>query len=125
LAALTIETVARAVEEYGVGELFCAGGGTRNPTLMKGLARRLPTVTISLIDDFGLPEAAKEATLFALIGFLTVNGLTNTIASCTGARRDSVLGAIVPGRQVIASLDASEGPTSLVVHSSLAAKAPT
>ena len=43
LAELTIETVARAVEEYGVTELFCAGGGTRNPTLMKGLSVDFPT----------------------------------------------------------------------------------
>jgi anhydro-N-acetylmuramic acid kinase len=123
LAELTVETVARAVEEYGVTELFCAGGGTRNPTLMKGLRRRLPHVAISLIDDFGLPEAAKEATLFALIGFLTVNGLTSAIASCTGARRDSVLGSLVPGRQSVRSLDADEGPTSLVVHNKITAKA--
>ena len=125
LAELTVETVARAVEEYGVRELFCAGGGTRNPTLMKGLSRRLPQVALSLIDDFGLPEAAKEATLFALIGFLTVNGLTGAIASCTGARRDTVLGSIVPGRQSVRSLEADEGPTSLVVHNSMAAKVAT
>ncbi len=125
LAELTVETVARAVEEYGVTELFCAGGGTRNPTLMKGLSRRLPHVAISLIDDFGLPEAAKEATLFALIGFLTVNGLVGAIASCTGARRDSILGSIVPGRQSVRSLDADEGPTSMVVHNLTAAKATT
>jgi anhydro-N-acetylmuramic acid kinase len=92
---------------------------------MKGLERRLPHVAISLIDDFGLPEAAKEATLFALIGFLTVNGLPSAIASCTGARRDSVLGSIVPGRQAIHSLDANEGPTALVVHSSLVTKVTT
>lgn len=118
LAELTVETVARAVEEYGVTELFCAGGGTRNPTLMKGLTRRLPNVAISLIDDFGLPEAAKEATLFALIGFLTVNGLAGALASCTGARRDSILGFIVPGRQGVLTRDADEGPTSLIVHNS-------
>ena len=122
LAQLTVETVARAVEQYRVVELFCAGGGTRNPTLMNGLARRLTTVKISLINDFGLPEAAKEATLFALVGFLSVNGLASTIASCTGARRDSVLGAIIPGRQTIASRDASEGPTSLVVQNLIAEK---
>jgi anhydro-N-acetylmuramic acid kinase len=125
LAELTVETVARAVEEYGVVELFCAGGGTRNPTLMRGLERRLPEVKISLIDDFGLPEAAKEATLFALIGFLSVQGLANTIASCTGARRDSVLGAIVPGRQGVTSLNAAQGPTSLVVHNAMPEKATT
>ncbi|MFY9781986.1 MAG: anhydro-N-acetylmuramic acid kinase [Acidimicrobiales bacterium] len=125
LAELTVETVARAVEQYHVEELFCAGGGTRNPTLMKGLRRRLPAVKVSLIDDFGLPEAAKEATLFALIGFLSVQGLTSTIASCTGARRDSVLGAIVPGRQSVTSRSAHEGPTTIVVRNVMPEKATT
>ena len=63
--------------------------------------------------------------LFALIGFLTVNGLSGAIASCTGARRDSILGSIVPGRQSVRSLVVDEGPTSLVVHNLIDAKATT
>jgi anhydro-N-acetylmuramic acid kinase len=114
LAALTVETVARAIEEYDVTELFAAGGGTRNPVLMAGLRRRLPDVAISLIDDFGVPEDAKEACLFALIGFLSVHGLASTVPSATGARHESVLGAIIPGRQRIASLPVDESPTRIV-----------
>jgi anhydro-N-acetylmuramic acid kinase len=116
LCELTVETVARAVEEYGVTELFAAGGGTRNPVLMAGLRRRLSGVPISLIDVFGVPEDAKEACLFALIGFLSVHGLAGTIPSATGARRASVLGAIIPGRQPIASWSSDESPTSIVFH---------
>jgi anhydro-N-acetylmuramic acid kinase len=115
LAELTVETVARAVEFYGVTELFAAGGGTRNPVLMAGLRRRLPNVAISLIDHFGVPEDAKEAWLFALIGFLSVHGLASTVPTATGARHESVLGAIIPGRQAMASLPASEAPTNMRV----------
>jgi anhydro-N-acetylmuramic acid kinase len=111
LAELTVETVARAVEAYGVTELFAAGGGTRNPIVMAGLRRRLPSVALSLIDDFGVPEDAKEACLFAIIGFLSVHGLASTVPSATGARHESVLGAIIPGRQAITSLPASDAPT--------------
>lgn len=116
LCALTVETVARAVEGCGVSELFVAGGGTRNPVLMAGLRRRLANVPILLIDEFGVPEDAKEACLFALIGFLSVHGLAGTVPSATGARRASVLGAIVPGRQAIASWSSDDAPTSIVFH---------
>jgi anhydro-N-acetylmuramic acid kinase len=116
LCELTVETVARAVEKYEVTELFAAGGGTRNPVLMAGLRRRLGHVPISLIDDFGVPEDAKEACLFALIGFLSVHGLASAIPSATGAREATVLGAIVPGRQPVASWPPDAAPTSIIFH---------
>jgi anhydro-N-acetylmuramic acid kinase len=120
LAELTVETVARAVEAYGVSELFVAGGGTRNPVLMSGLRRRLPGVPVSLIDDFGVPEDAKEACLFAIIGFLSVHGLPSTIPSATGARHASVMGAIFPGRQSMTKLSLDESPTKVVFSQSKA-----
>jgi anhydro-N-acetylmuramic acid kinase len=116
LCELTVETVARAVEMCEVSELFAAGGGTRNPVLMAGLRRRLADVPISLIDEFGVPEDAKEACLFALIGFLSVHGLAGVIPSATGARVATVLGAIVPGRQPIERWPPDAAPTSIVFH---------
>ena len=120
LCELTARTVAAAVLEQGVGELFVSGGGTRNPALMAAMSWHLEGhgVTISLIDDFGVPEAAKEALLFALIGFLSVQGLAGSIASCTGAAHASVLGAIIPGRQPVTSLAPTEAPDRLVVRAS-------
>ncbi len=116
LAALTVETVARAVEEYEVTELFVAGGGTRNPVLMNGLRARLADVPVALIDEFGVPEEAKEACLFAIIGFLSVHGLPAVVPSATGAHRASVLGAIVPGRQAIVTLAHKDAPGAIVFH---------
>jgi anhydro-N-acetylmuramic acid kinase len=114
LTALTAVTVAKAVRQYGVEEIFASGGGTRNRVLMAELRRRLPDVRIALVDEFGVPEAAKEAALFALIGFLTVHGLTSSVASCTGARHSSVLGAIIPGRQPVVQLALESEPTKLI-----------
>ncbi|MDE3031023.1 MAG: anhydro-N-acetylmuramic acid kinase [Acidobacteriota bacterium] len=125
LCELTARTVADAVLEQGVVELFVSGGGTRNPTLMAAMSRHLKAhgVTIALIDDFGVPEAAKEALLFALIGFLSVQGLAGSIASCTGAAHASVLGSIIPGRQPVSSLAATQAPERLVVRSTPSAVA--
>ena len=52
---------------------------------------------MKLADDYGLPAQAKEAYLFALLGYLTVHGLPGSIASATGARDPAVLGSLTPG----------------------------
>jgi anhydro-N-acetylmuramic acid kinase len=101
LASVTVATaemVASALRVYDLGDLLVAGGGTRNATLMRELRSRLGGVRIRRTDELGVPEAAKEALVFAIIGFLTLCGLPATIPSCTGALRPSVLGSVTPGR---------------------------
>lgn len=99
LAALTAVTVADACRAHGVTRLIVSGGGARNPVLMRMLAEELPGVGLGSSDELGLPYDAKEALAFALLGFLTVNGLPGAIPSGTGARRASLLGSITPGRE--------------------------
>ncbi|MFI7059629.1 anhydro-N-acetylmuramic acid kinase [Kribbella sp. NPDC050124] len=94
---LTARTVAEAVRRYGGTEVVASGGGIRNPVLMHMLASELGSVPVRSTDELGLPSAAKEAYAFAVLGFLTVNGLGGTVPSCTGARHSSVLGSITPG----------------------------
>ena len=77
--------------------MIAAGGGIRNPVLMHMLAEELRGVPLRSTDELGLPSAAKEAYAFAVLGYLTVNGLAGTVPSCTGARHSSVLGSITPG----------------------------
>ena len=91
------EVVARECRRHGIAELFVSGGGTRNPTLMGALADRTPGVVIRPSDALGIPEAAKEAYAFAILGFLTFHGVAATIPSCTGAAHPSILGSITPG----------------------------
>jgi anhydro-N-acetylmuramic acid kinase len=97
LAALTVETVARELEHHGVGRVVASGGGTRNRAVMDGLASRLPDVELETFERLGITSEAKEAAVFALIGFLTTNGLAGAIPSCTGAAHAAVLGTITPG----------------------------
>jgi len=119
LTALTAEVVARDLRRFAVTEVVAAGGGTRNRTLMSELERRLPGVAIGTIDAYGVPAAAKEGLVFALIGFLTVHGLPAIVPSCTGARHESVLGAVVPGRTPLAAVAGAPLPAALVVRTPL------
>lgn len=97
LTELTAALVADACRQYQLDELIIAGGGVRNPVLMARIAELAGRTRVALIDEFGLPAQAKEAYLFALLGFLTVHGLTGTIASATGAAAPSLLGSVTPG----------------------------
>jgi anhydro-N-acetylmuramic acid kinase len=98
LTELTARLVAGACAEYGLTELVVAGGGVRNPALMRRIRELSAPVAIRPIDEFGLPAQGKEAYLFALLGYLSVHGLPGTIASATGAREGSILGSLTPGR---------------------------
>jgi anhydro-N-acetylmuramic acid kinase len=115
LSELTAATVADAVRAHDVDELFVSGGGLHNSDLMTRIRRRLDGVRVSSTHALGIDPDAKEAVLIAVIGFLTVHGLTGTIPSCTGARRASVLGTITPGRRQPRRLSEAHQPRTVHV----------
>lgn len=110
LTRLTARTVADALRGAGATEVLASGGGTRNPVLMRMVRDELPEGTpVRVSDTLGLPSAAKEAYAFAVLGFLTVHGLTGTAPECTGARHASVLGTLTPGRDGLPVCSARPG----------------
>ena len=117
LAELSARTVAGACRSFGVTEVFAAGGGTDNPTLMSRLGRALGPVRLTTIDEVGIPAVAKEAYAFALIGFMTAHGWPAIAGAATGAHHPSVLGSITPGAGPL-RLPISDGPapTRLVIR---------
>jgi anhydro-N-acetylmuramic acid kinase len=116
VTALAARTVAAAVHAYGGTEVIAAGGGLRNPALMHMLAADLDGVPLLSTDELGLPSVAKEAYAFAVLGFLTLNGLAGTVPSCTGARHASLLGSITPGRGPLPISPAPDRtPTTLTI----------
>lgn len=98
LVELTAVTVAAACREHGVTTVVASGGGVCNPALMDRLRSHLAPATLVASESLGLPSAAKEAYLFALLGFLTWHGVPGSIASATGAAGPRVLGRITPGQ---------------------------
>ena len=116
VTALTAITVANVCLEGDVRRLVVSGGGADNPVLMERLGAELPAVSIIRFDEYGIPGSAKEAYLFALIGFLTVHQLPGSVASATGATGPAVLGCLLPGRAGFPAITPrSSPPTRLVV----------
>ncbi|WP_059005945.1 anhydro-N-acetylmuramic acid kinase [Streptomyces specialis] len=94
---LTAELVAAACRAHRPDRLVVSGGGVRNPVLMGRIGALAAPVPIVPVEEFGLPAQAKEAYLFALLGFLTVHGLAGNVPSATGASGPAVLGSLTPG----------------------------
>ncbi|MBE9927130.1 anhydro-N-acetylmuramic acid kinase [Cellulosimicrobium cellulans] len=106
LTELTAVSVADALAGRDVRRVVASGGGARNPVLLDRLratlAERVPhACEVVTSEALGLPVDAKEAYLFALLGFLSAHGLPGTAAGehrrrATGARRAVVLGSLTP-----------------------------
>lgn len=97
LTELTARTVADACASHGLQDLVVAGGGVSNPVLMNRIADLVAPCQVRTMDDYGLPAAAKEAYLCAVLGYLTVRGLPGTLPGATGAPTGSILGSVTPG----------------------------
>lgn len=79
------------LDARGIARVLVTGGGAHNDFLIS----RIRELTKA---DVVVPERSivdfKEALIFALLGLLRVRGEVNALASVTGARRDSVGGAV-------------------------------
>jgi len=94
--ALTARTIAGAIRRESKAmpkEVLVAGGGARNPTLMKMLGDALE-MTVEPTDARGIPAAYREAIAFAILGAYRLRGLPNTLPRATGARRAVSGGAL-------------------------------
>ncbi|MEN8235466.1 MAG: anhydro-N-acetylmuramic acid kinase [Actinomycetota bacterium] len=89
--------VTAEAEKQGVSRVIASGGGIKNPTLVARMTDRLGSIEYLTTAALGVPPDAKEAYMTALIGFLTVNGLSGTVPSCTGAAHPAILGTLTPG----------------------------
>jgi len=99
---LTAEAVHKAYVEFveprfEVEELIVSGGGAHNVALLETLAGLFKGVSVVPSDYYGLDVDAKEATAFALLGHLSLDGRAGNLPSVTGARHPVVLGDLTPG----------------------------
>jgi anhydro-N-acetylmuramic acid kinase len=105
--ALTAESILDAYRRFvapllgaaapnGQVEFCVAGGGAKNRTLMRMLGAGLSPMRVKLrmSEELGIPSQAKEAVAFALLAWLTWNGLPGNVPSATGAKRPVVLGKV-------------------------------
>ena len=95
--AFTAETIALSLRRFAPrlpGRLVVAGGGSRNPTLLRFLQQALPEVKVQTQEDLGLDSDAKEAVAFAILANDALFGICNNAPSATGAKHGVVMGRI-------------------------------
>ena len=107
---LLVDLLAGAVHEFGLVELVLSGGGSSNSTTMRWLREAVPGVAVLTTDELGVPAQAKEAVAFAVLGFLSWNGLPGSVIAATGARHASILGSIQPGATPLALPEPAAAP---------------
>lgn len=101
LTQLTAQTVFQAYARFvhadiPVKRVIAAGGGSRNPALMRALEKCFQTLDIRVEtgETLGIHGDAKEAVAFAILGDLTLRRKVNNLPSATGAIRATVMGKI-------------------------------
>jgi len=99
--AAVAESIARAYRDHlaprgGAQTVIVGGGGTHNATLMRMLAERLAPARVTTHAEFGIPDDAKEAIAFALLGYATLRGRPANLPNVTGAQRPAILGQVTP-----------------------------
>lgn len=81
-------------------EIILCGGGASNPALVAMLRDEWKRIRperepkIGVIDDYGIPNKAKEATSFALLAAATLANVPANVPSATGASHQVVLGCV-------------------------------
>ncbi len=98
LVALTAQSIADCIAaEASEGlEVYCCGGGTRNPALIERLQALLPGVEVHLTEVLGIPAMRVEATAFAWLARELLHHRSASLPAVTGARKRVPLGAIYP-----------------------------
>ncbi|WP_261807804.1 anhydro-N-acetylmuramic acid kinase [Paenibacillus sp. N3.4] len=98
--ALTAESIVRAIEDFvlpdtPVAKLLACGGGSSNMTLMDMIRKRLPQgVSLHRTLEFGIPDNAREAIAFAVLGHESLMGRPSNLPAVTGAGRSAILGTM-------------------------------
>lgn len=96
---LTVATIVRAYRDFilpkgPVDQVIVGGGGARNPYFMRGLREELAPTVVLTHEDVGIPNQAKEALAFAVLGNELLMEHHNNVPSATGARKPVVMGKI-------------------------------
>ena len=98
--AFTAETIADACRRFilpraPMAALVAAGGGACNPTLLRMIQDGLPAgIRVSTAAEHGVPDQAREAVAFAVMGHESLMGRPGNLPAVTGARRAVVLGSM-------------------------------
>ncbi len=96
LTARSIGDAYRRFMPEPVPEVLLSGGGAKNVTLRRMIAKQLPDLHVRCFDDVFFDGEAKEAVAFALLAYLFCDRRSGNVPSATGARGPRILGKLTP-----------------------------
>ena len=101
LTALTVESIARAIEAEAPGcrRLIVCGGGVHNDNLMRNLQARLAETVIESSAAHGIDPDHVEAAAFAWLARQTLENRPGNLPAVTGAAHPVILGGIYPANR--------------------------
>jgi anhydro-N-acetylmuramic acid kinase len=95
LQQFTAATLAAAVRQYAPGAaLYICGGGARNLALLNAIGALIAPNPVASTAALGLDPDYVEAVAFAWFAKRTLEGLTSSAASVTGAKGARILGGV-------------------------------
>ncbi|HUR00021.1 MAG TPA: anhydro-N-acetylmuramic acid kinase [Gemmatimonadaceae bacterium] len=97
LTDFTARAIVNAIERFcpGADEIYLAGGGARNGSLVSRISRMAGT-TVALTDTLGVPTGHVESMAFAWLAKKCVDREPVDLTTVTGAKQPRILGAIYP-----------------------------
>lgn len=107
ITRITAESIARAYEQHvlpklesPIGEIYICGGGAHNPNILKHLQTRFPHSKVLTLEDapVKMDPSAKEAVMFALLGFLCVLGWRVPLPADAESQEPAIMGVVTPGK---------------------------
>jgi len=110
--AFTVQSIRRSYERWLPkipDDIIVGGSGAGNPALIRMLAEAFPHTKLFTHEDFGINSDAKDALAFALLASETIHNQPANVPAVTGARKQVVLGKIVPGRNFRALMSKVKG----------------
>lgn len=96
LCQLTVESIANDIQRFSsdLEEVYVCGGGAYNTDLIHRLQAVLNPIKVISTNALGLSPEWVEATAFAWLAKQTINKKAVALADVTGARSNTLLGAV-------------------------------
>jgi len=93
LLELTAQTLVNELKKYDIQELILCGGGAKNLFLVERI-KKLSGIKVLQSQEYEVDGDFLEAMLFAWLAYKRVHNEVVALKDITGAKKDSILGAI-------------------------------
>ena len=98
LTDFTAHSIMAAIDRFcpGTTEIYLAGGGARNKSLVGRIQALAHGRAVALTDTLGVPTAHVESMAFAWLAMKFTRREAIDLTAITGAREPRILGALYP-----------------------------